>query len=102
MTAPHTAYDNGDGTVRVELTCVICGKPSVVDGVPAEAWVRFDHGRGEYAQVAFPMLTLGERETLISGSHEACFDAMFPDEDEDEDFSDADDLFGREERGEAG
>lgn len=87
MTAPHETFVNGDGTVRVELTCVICGKPSQVDGIPAEAWVRFDHGRGEHAQAAFPMLTAGERETLVSGSHEACFDAMFPD-DEDEDFSD--------------
>jgi hypothetical protein len=35
---------------------------------------------GTLAQVAFPELSADVREQLISGTHPACWDAMFSDE----------------------
>ena len=61
-------------------TCPICGLVSRVM-VPTAALLRWRNGA--FAQDAFPMLSAGERETVISGAHEACFDAVFaPDDDE--------------------
>lgn len=69
--------------VNVISTCQLCGKPSSVI-VDAERYDRFIEGQrtGEPAgvsgvQVLFPELTAGQRETLISGSHESCFDEAF-------------------------
>lgn len=45
--------------------------------------------KGAHAQHAFPMLSPGERELMISGVCEPCWDVMFP-EDEDGDFDWAD------------
>lgn len=38
------------------------------------------HGMGEYIQDVLPQLTPGEREFLISGFCEPCFDRMFSEE----------------------
>lgn len=46
------------------------------------------YNSGEYAQVAFPYLDKTEREQIISGTHPACWIAMFgtaEDAPEDED-----------------
>lgn len=71
------------GRVRVTGTCLLCGKPSAVV-VDADRWAEYERGLRERLpaathgiQVLFPDLTPGERETLISGSHEACFDRAF-------------------------
>jgi hypothetical protein len=40
---------------------------------------------GELIQNAFPDMTMGDRELLISGTHAACWDKLFPREEEDED-----------------
>jgi hypothetical protein len=37
-----------------------------------------------YAQDAFPHLTADERELLISGTCGSCFNAMFPEDDEED------------------
>jgi len=37
---------------------------------------------GEFIQEALPELSAGERELLISGTCGACFDELFPEEDE--------------------
>lgn len=67
---------------RFRATCPLCGKPAEVRGIRKSAydWWR----RGAFVQVAFPDLTAGEREILVSGTHGGCFDAAFPEEDEDD------------------
>lgn len=72
-----------DGRERVNalLTCVLCGKPSRVDGLLADEmalWLM-----GAHVQAAFPALSPGQRETLMSGSHEECFDAALAPAEED-------------------
>lgn len=65
--------------VELQMTCPFCGKPSsiVVDKERFERWQA-----GEHVQLVWPELTPGERETLISGAHEACFDRAFAPEPE--------------------
>jgi hypothetical protein len=43
--------------------------------VPDEAYQRWEDG--ELIQKALPMLTAGERELLINGICESCFDKLF-------------------------
>lgn len=58
----------------ISRECMLCGKPSSVE-VSDEGYQKY---RGGYfVQDAFPELTPAEREIIISGSHEACFDAAF-------------------------
>jgi hypothetical protein len=62
--------------------CMLCGQPSSVDIADvrvAEKVKGYLHARGAFASVQqeFPMLTVGQRETLVSGSHEQCFDEAF-------------------------
>lgn len=69
--------------VEVSNTCPLCGKPSkvVVDKEQYEAWVLGRLKRKpsvtHSVQVIFSDLSAGERETLISGCHEECFDKAF-------------------------
>lgn len=39
---------------------------------------------GEYVQNVWPEMDVDQRELLITGTHPACWNAMFPEEDEDE------------------
>lgn len=55
-------------------TCIFCGKPQHITA-PDEAWIAWN--AGAKVQNAFPMLSLDEREILISGICGKCFDAMF-------------------------
>ncbi len=55
-------------------TCLIC-QESVTMKVNPEDYARWE--AGELIQVAMPYLSEGEREFLISGFCEPCFDAMF-------------------------
>ena len=63
-------------------TCGVCNKYEVwsLDRQAVESWQG-----GELIQNAFPDMTMGDRELLISGTHAACWDKLFPREDEDED-----------------
>jgi hypothetical protein len=68
------------GTYQLTYRCQLCGKPAIVT-VPAE---RFDDWYGNTAapmvQNQFPDLTAADREILLSGTHDECFNKAFSDE----------------------
>jgi len=67
--------------VAVATKCPECGKTAFVE-VNSGDYLRWTEG--EYAQNVFPHLTKAEREQLISGTCEPCFDRMFPPHEDDE------------------
>lgn len=76
-------------TIEVETPrCMMCGRRAVLE-VPVEGLRRWQ--AGELVQVAFPGLDQGQRELLISGTHDHCWQAMWnlsaieDEEDDDED-----------------
>lgn len=73
--------ENGQQKVQVEGPCYSCGKPVKVTVVAAD-YLKFE--RGAFAQDCFPYLTAGQREFLISGICDECWDSMFPPEDDEE------------------
>lgn len=68
--------------------CMLCGQPSVLDiedeelARAAKEWKQLPVMRRPLIQRALPDLTPGQREQLLSGSHEECFDRAFPPEEE--------------------
>ena len=64
----------------LHVTCRRCRdvKPVKLDVDMLKVWKA-----GMYVQDAFPALSPGERELLISGTCEPCFDRMFADLDGD-------------------
>src|SRR3954447_648586 len=73
-------------TVRVDTgTCHLCGRSGYLEldevlAARAIQWRRLPAQRRPFIQNSLPELTPGQREQLLNGSHEACFDAAFPDE----------------------
>lgn len=69
--------------VAMPGTCPFCDKPATVtvsseeEAVAVVDWVEHRYER-PLVQVAFPHLSLAQRETMISGAHSECFDAAFP------------------------
>ena len=63
--------------------CPFCGRPNEIEVNKAD-FLRWKDG--ELAQVAFPYLSAEDREMLISGICPECWNGMFGDEDEDEDW----------------
>lgn len=64
-----------DGTVTWKNQCPRCLQPSEVrklDPFAVNSWQS-----GEHVQNAFPFLSVGECETLISGLHDECFEIWF-------------------------
>ncbi len=59
--------------------CMGCGRSSQVQLDPALV-ARWEGG--EPIQLVWPEMSADDRETLISGTHPACWDAMFPDEED--------------------
>lgn len=61
--------------------CCVCGEYEVwsLDRAAVMSWQE-----GEHIQHAFPDMSAGDREILISGTHPACWDKLFPEEDSDE------------------
>jgi hypothetical protein len=65
---------------------MLCGKPGqfeVDDEELAQAikdWVRLPAMRRPLIQRALPQLTADQREQLMNGTHGACFDKAFPEE----------------------
>jgi len=51
----------------------------VLDRAAVERWQA-----GENIQSAFPDMSVNDREILITGTHPACWDKLFPTEGEDE------------------
>ena len=68
--------------ITVVTACPFCGCANEVEVNESDYW---DWQDGELAQVAFPYLNPDEREMLVSGICPACWDEMFPDDDEEED-----------------
>lgn len=63
-----------NGTIIVNATCCECGKEYNFE-VPREAALYW--ANGARIQDAMPMLSPNERELLISGICETCFDKIF-------------------------
>lgn len=61
--------------------CTVCNKYEVwsLDRSAVTRWQE-----GETIQDAFPDMSAGDREILISGTHAACWDKLFPGEEEDD------------------
>ena len=69
-------------TIMVKTkACTVCGESEFwkLDRAAVESWQA-----GEYIQNAFPEMSMEDREILITGTHPACWDKLFPKEDESE------------------
>lgn len=63
--------------ITLHRFCYICCRPSQVE-VDRDQYFRWKSDRKHLmAQEVFKDLTAGERETIISGAHEKCFDEAF-------------------------
>lgn len=65
-----------DGTITWRSMCPRCHEGSAVpklDPFAVNAW----QNKGMHVQEAFPHLTAAQRETLISGLHDECFELWF-------------------------
>lgn len=69
--------------------CHLCKESGTIELTEAEA-VALEVM--PFIQDALPNRTPEEREMLITGTHPACWDAMFPPDDEDEDEEDFDEV----------
>jgi len=71
-------------------TCMLCGKPGSLEiedeavAKKAVGWLRKAAMIRPFIQNTLPELTPGEREQMLSGTHEACFDKAFPPEEDDD------------------
>lgn len=61
------------------LSCFCCGKASTLP-VDIKSYLKWKDGAS--IQMAFPSMSPGERELLITGTHPECWDRMFKDLDE--------------------
>lgn len=61
--------------------CCVCNEYEVwsLDRQAVTKWQE-----GELIQKAFPDMSMQDREILISGTHPACWEKLFPGEDSDE------------------
>ena len=69
-------------TTTISTACRHCGTLHDIDA-PTRGWI--DWQEGELIQVAMPTLTAEERELLISGTCDTCWDKMFPPENDEND-----------------
>lgn len=70
------------GVYTMLRTCILCGNPSEVD-VPAQGLWDWEHGTS--VQKAFPGLSAAEREMVLNGSHDDCFNEAFKEDDDVDD-----------------
>lgn len=61
--------------------CVVCNNYELIS-LDREAVVKWE--AGGLIQECFPSMSAAEREVLITGTHPACWNLLFPKEDEDE------------------
>lgn len=66
----------------VTKKCFVCDHTGMVENVSVEGLKMWN--AGAFIQVALPELSAGDREQLLTGTHSACFDMLFPEEDEDD------------------
>lgn len=64
---------------HITQPCIMCGETSQVEVEVADL-LRWR--QGALVQDVWPHWTDGQRELLISGTHDACFDALFAEPDE--------------------
>ena len=57
------------------MPCVACGIPADPARVPTDRYLAWQ--AGAKIQQIFPAVPADEREVMISGTHPACFDAMW-------------------------
>jgi len=60
----------------------MCGKIGTVE-IPISEYEAWNDGRGPLIQNAMPSVSAGDREMLLSGTHDECWDKMFADEEEE-------------------
>lgn len=65
----------------VTVTCIMCKKEITFEVKESDFQ---DWRGGKFVQDAFPYLSEGQRELLISGVCDDCFKTMFSDEEESE------------------
>jgi len=75
------AIINGEETTLI-IKCVKCGTIHAL-GVKTYDWVEYKNG-DVLIQNAFPYLNAGERELILTGICDNCFNQMFKDDDEPE------------------
>jgi hypothetical protein len=63
-------------TINITRTCPSCASPIALT-VPAAGFAAWDLGRGAFVHDAFPDLTDGQREILVSGLCETCSGRLF-------------------------
>jgi hypothetical protein len=63
--------------IQTEIFCVHCGQLYTI--LLSKAGIKARQN-GAFVQDAFPELTAGERELLISGTCDACWERFFPSE----------------------
>jgi len=61
-------------------TCQLCGETATVE-VTHDEWTILTDPRRPNIQDALPNRTPAERELFITGTHDACWDEMFKEED---------------------
>ena len=71
---PHIDVVDAE-TLRV--TCSSCGDVTVFKLAPSDVKAWQD---GKHIQNVWPMMSVDDRELLLSGTCGPCFDRMFPDE----------------------
>ena len=71
--------------MKTEVTTLTetCRKCGGIEVITVETQDLHDWKAGKYIQEALSYLTADQRELLISGVCGPCFDAMFPDEDDE-------------------
>jgi hypothetical protein len=80
MPAIKEVREAGNPTKVIVTThpCVVCNKSSEVklDKDKFTRWIN-----GEFAQNVWPEMSPGEREVLVSGTHDACWEQLMGDDD---------------------
>jgi hypothetical protein len=71
-----------DGTLILDFMCPGCGQVNVVSGIDQKRYMTWRSGQGSGVGGAFPELSAAEREALMTGYHDRCFDDLFAEEDE--------------------
>lgn len=76
LTIDEVNLENDTVTVTTRA-CVVCGKNTTMT-VNKGQFERWQHN--EHIQEAFHDMPVGDREVLISGTHDECFNELFPPE----------------------
>lgn len=79
----ESSHFAGDGTLVLHFDCPGCHEVNEVSGIDRDRYMTWRSGRGPSIGSAFPELNAADREALMTGYHDHCFDDLFAgDEDE--------------------